>query len=197
MSVLLDEARQELVLAWPPVKDAVVYTVSINSGTPEELGSVDSVRIPLTSVSPLDYITVAAFAPGELVPDNQIADMTLVVSDYSSVGEAVTGEAVDFGTGAEVSSGMNSELAAGVSAASAPIQTIFTFKTFIPESYVEAPLLCGGSWPFPNNHYFGGNNRSWSYLSNSIKTKQRAILNWTGSDSTDRAIGQTIRYKSL
>ncbi len=179
LSYVVDRAARTLKVVWVSVPGATSYEVRTEEAVLATTTQTSAI-VPLDGLDPGAVVDVAAIGPVEGLPAPDVmATMSLVLGDYTT----------SWQTSLELA-GADGALAA----AAAPAKTTFTFQTFIPDNYVKAPLLCGGT-VFPSNHYFKGDNRGFDVASTRYRTKMVTELNWGNTDRKLRYVGQTKRYK--
>jgi hypothetical protein len=171
----------DLLVGWRPVEGADVYEVSVNDTLVARLSSL-SIQLASSSVQADDLVTVTAISSSAPDDPQVIGVMSLLVSAFRD---------------AEDHPGRSpSRSSSDVQAASLPSYTGFIFRSFIPDLWVEAPLLCDGQGLWPNDRYFRGDNRGFSSSSTAFRTQATVTLRWTqSSDLTSKGVGTTRLYK--
>jgi hypothetical protein len=182
LSYVVDRDHGTIIVAWVPITGADEYRVTAPNGKPVVTQSTEIV-LPISNVSPEDMVVVEAIGTVPGLGSNELIGTMSVILPAAAFNTGT------MATAADVAGGQ-------VAAAALPNNTTFTFKTFIPDLWVPAPELCGGSWPFPNDNYFHGDNRSWSFSSTAYRTKAITVIYWgSTTDTTAKIVGQSKLYK--
>jgi hypothetical protein len=178
------ELHGRVHIAWAPVEGALHYRV-LSGGREVAIVEEVSTGLPTSTFLKSEHVVVQAWGNvsiGHEIVEGILGTMVLLprqeALNSSDVGDA----------------GRNDLQDEGVVLAN-PTRTIIRHSTFIPDAWVSAPLLCGGSWPFPGDRYFRGDNRSWSATSSAYRTRADVDIRWTGSNSVNRSVGATRLYR--
>ncbi len=190
LSVIVDRDSSELVLAWRPVPGADLYEVSIGERRLTST-SATSVRIPLDEVAVDDLVDVTAIDRNAPEEERIIGTMSLVVSEF------VLGRIADPPGGpiGRLPVPPRRDLMSVGPMSARPNDTHFRFKTFIPERWVSAPIICNGEAGFSTDRYFRGDDRTWSATSTRYRTLADVSLYWESSDTTRRYVGLSKLYR--